>query len=36
MIEDQVMISYATADVSIRLLYGLMVRSLRDGGPASV
>ena len=30
MIEDQVMISNATADVSIRLLSGLKVRSLRD------
>ena len=36
MIEDQVMISYATADVSIQLLFGLKVRPLRDGGPASV
>ena len=29
MIEDQVMISHATADVSIRLLSGLKVRPLR-------
>ena len=36
MIEDQVMISHATADVSIRLLAGLKVRPLRDGAPASV
>ena len=36
MIEDQVVISYATADVSIRLLAGLKVRPLRDGAPASM
>ena len=36
MIEDQVMISHAMADVSIRFLAGLKVRLLRDGGPASM
>ena len=36
MIEDQEMISHATADISIRLLSGLKVKPLRDGGPVSV
>ena len=36
MIEDQVMISHATGEVSIRLLSGLKVRPLRDAGPASM